>query len=76
MTFGYWSKVNAVDTVAAGDSFNGALAEALSEGKRLHEAVLFGNAMGVLTVQKKGAIPSLHTRAGLEEFLRSGAPPR
>lgn len=31
------------------------------------------NAMGVLTVQKKGAIPSLHTRAGLEEFLRSGA---
>lgn len=31
------------------------------------------NAMGALTVQKKGAIPSLHTRAGLEEFLRSGA---
>lgn len=53
MTFGYWSKVKAVDTVAAGDSFNGAIAEALSEGKSLHEAVLFGNAMGVLTVQKK-----------------------
>lgn len=31
------------------------------------------NAMGALTVQKKGAIPSLHTRAELEEFLRSGA---
>lgn len=66
-------KVKAVDTVAAGDSFNGALAVALSEGKSLHEAVLFGNAMGALTVQKKGAIPSLHTRAELEEFLRSGA---
>ena len=73
MTFGYWSKVKAIGTVAAGDSFNGALAAALSEGKSLHEAVLFGNAMGALTVQKKGAIPSLHTRAELEEFLRSGA---
>lgn len=73
MTFGYWSKVKAVDTVAAGDSFNGALAAALSEGKSLHEAVLFGNAMACALSAKKGAIPSLHTRAELEEFLRSGA---
>ena len=34
---------------------------------------VLGDAMGALTVQKKGAIPALHTRAELEEFLRSGA---
>lgn len=53
-------KVKAVDTVAAGDSFNGALAVALTEGKTLKEAVQFANAMGALTVTEKGAIPSLH----------------
>lgn len=62
-------KVKAVDTVAAGDSFNGAFAVALTEGKTLKEAVQFANAMGALTVTKKGAIPSLHTRAQVEEFI-------
>lgn len=62
-------KAKAVDTVAAGDSFNGALAVALTEGKTLREAVKFANAMGALTVTKKGAIPSLHTRKQVEEFL-------
>ncbi|MBO4356323.1 MAG: ribokinase, partial [Clostridia bacterium] len=38
-----------IDTVAAGDSFNGALAVGLSEGKSLHDAVVFANAMGSLT---------------------------
>ncbi len=63
-------KVQAVDTVAAGDSFNGALAVALIEGKSLQESVRFANAMGALTVQKKGAIPSLHYRADVEKVLR------
>lgn len=62
-------KVKAVDTVAAGDSFNGALAVALTEGKTLKESVRFANAMGALTVQKQGAIPSLHTRAEVEKFI-------
>lgn len=63
-------RVKAVDTVAAGDSFNGALAVALCEGMPVFEAVRFANAMGALTVQVKGAIPSLHTRAEVEAFLR------
>lgn len=62
-------KVKTVDTVAAGDSFNGALAVALTEGKTLKESVRFANAMGALTVQKQGAIPSLHTRAEVEKFI-------
>ena len=57
-------KVTAVDTVAAG-------AVAITEGKSLNEALRFANAMGALTVQVKGAIPSLHTRAEVDEFLRS-----
>ena len=62
-------RVKAVDTVAAGDSFNGALAVALTEGKTLPQAVRFANAMGALTVQINGAIPSLHTRMQLEDFI-------
>ena len=58
-----------MDTVAAGDSFNGAFAVALMEGKPLQEAVKFANAMGALTVTQKGAIPSLHTRKQVEEFI-------
>lgn len=63
-------KVNAVDTVAAGDSFNGAFAVALTEGKSLRDAVKFANAMGALTVLVKGAIPSMHTREEVEAFIR------
>ena len=65
-------KVKAVDTVAAGDSFNGALAVALTEGETLEQAVRFANAMGALTVQKKGAI---HCRAD-EHHTRSSGPLR
>ncbi len=64
-------KVKAVDTVAAGDSFNGAFAVALTEGKTLQEAVKFANAMGALTVTKNGAIPSLHTRKEVIEFIET-----
>lgn len=66
-------KVKTIDTVAAGDSFNGAFAVAISEGKDLESSVKFANAMGALTVQKEGAIPSLHTRKQVEEFILNNA---
>lgn len=66
-------KVKPVDTVAAGDSFNAALAVAVTEGRSLYESLRFANAMGALTVQVKGAIPSLHSREEVEEFLHSRA---
>lgn len=65
--------VNAVDTVAAGDSFTGALAVALTEGKTIFEAVCFANATAALTVQKHGAIPSLHYREDVERFMINAA---
>jgi ribokinase len=61
--------VDVLDTTAAGDSFVAALAVGLAEGKSLHEACYFANAVGALTVTKLGAQPSLPTRAEVNEFL-------
>lgn len=62
-------KVKAIDTVAAGDSFNGALAYSILKGNSLDESVRFANAVGALTVTKEGAIPSLPYAKEVEAFL-------
>lgn len=62
-------QVNAVDTVAAGDAFNGGLAVALWEGKSLHEAVEWASAVAALSVMKSGAQPSMPPREQVETFL-------
>ncbi|MDW7761209.1 MAG: ribokinase [Acidobacteriota bacterium] len=61
--------VQAVDTTAAGDVFNGALAVALVEGKTLHEAVRFASAAAALSVTRPGAQPSIPGRAEINDFL-------
>jgi ribokinase len=48
-------QVHAVDTTAAGDVFNGALAVALSEGMHLRDAVQFGCNAAALSVTRLGA---------------------
>jgi ribokinase len=48
-------KTNAIDTTAAGDVFNGALAEALSEGMVMKDAVLFANKAAAISVTRMGA---------------------
>jgi len=62
--------VEAVDTVAAGDAFAGALAALLAEGRDAHEALRYASAAGALAVTQAGALPSLPTRAAVESFLR------
>ncbi len=62
-------KVDPVDTTAAGDVFNGALAVALAEGKPLRDAVRFANAAGALSVTRLGAQPSAPKRADIEAML-------
>ena len=52
-------KVVAVDTTAAGDTFNGGLAVALAEGKTLLEAVEFGNKAAAISVTRFGAQSSV-----------------
>ncbi|WP_026079575.1 ribokinase [Spirulina subsalsa] len=51
--------VTAIDTVAAGDAFNGALAAAIASRKPLSEALHWGMVAGALSVTKNGAQPSL-----------------
>ena len=63
-------KVKPVDTTAAGDIFNGALAVALAEGKPLPSAVRFANAAAALSVTKLGAQPSAPTRKEIERLLK------
>lgn len=48
-------QVDAVDTTAAGDTFNGALTVALSKSIGIKEAILFANRAASLTVTKLGA---------------------
>jgi ribokinase len=59
--------VDAVDATAAGDTFNGALAVALSEGRPLEEAIAFANRSAALSVTRLGAQASIPTRAEVEE---------
>jgi ribokinase len=62
--------VRAVDTTAAGDAFNGALAVALGSKIPLTEAVRFACGAGALAATAPGARPSLPSRARLDGFLR------
>jgi ribokinase len=64
-------KVKVVDTTAAGDCFNGALAVALAEGKEKGDALRFANAAGALACTSPGAQTSLPGRAAVEKLIRS-----
>ncbi|GFE71122.1 ribokinase [Chroococcus sp. FPU101] len=66
-------KITPVDTVAAGDAFNGAMAAAFHEGLSLQESLIWGAAAGALAVSKQGAQPSLPSRATFEAFLQTNS---
>lgn len=58
--------VEAVDTTAAGDVFNGALSVAIAEGKDLEQAVRFACQAASVTVTKMGAQSSIPYRNELK----------
>jgi ribokinase len=68
-------KVTPVDTTAAGDTFNGALAVALAEGMAMIDAVRFANAAGAISVTRMGAQPSAPSRKEIEKLLNAGKTP-
>lgn len=63
-------RVEAVDTTAAGDCFNGAFAAALAEGMDTEEAIRFANVAASIAVTRKGALDSLPDRRETEDVVR------
>lgn len=61
-------KVNAVDTTAAGDVYNGAMCAALAEGMALREALRFATKASAISVSREGAQPSIPTREEVDNF--------
>ncbi|WP_137989975.1 ribokinase [Streptomyces vilmorinianum] len=59
-------RVRAVDTTAAGDTFVGALAVALGEGRPVREALAWASAAAALSVQHEGASSSMPYRSEID----------
>ncbi len=62
-------KVKAVDSTAAGDAFNGALAVALMRGFGLEDAVRFAAAAGAMSATRSGAQTSMPTAKEVVHLL-------
>jgi ribokinase len=67
-------RVEAVDTVGAGDAFNGALAAALADGRDLRQAVDWAIAAAALAVTKPGAQSALPFRDAIDRLARQTRP--
>lgn len=63
-------KVDPVDTTGAGDTFNGAFAVAIAEGKEIEEALRFANRAASISITKSGAQGGMPTRGEVEELLK------
>ena len=66
--------VRAVDSTAAGDTFNAALAVALAEGMSIENALRFANAAAAISVTRSGAQTSAPDRADVERLLGAAKP--
>ncbi|UXN03182.1 ribokinase [Bartonella sp. HY406] len=64
-------KVTAIDSVAAGDSFNAGLATGLANGLAIDEAIRIAGAAGALATTKKGASEAAPTWHEITQLLES-----
>jgi ribokinase len=62
--------VRAVDTVGAGDAFNGGLVYALASGRSMEEAIPFASRVAAYSVTLPGVVASLPTLNELESFFK------
>ncbi|MNJ57353.1 putative sugar kinase YdjH [compost metagenome] len=60
-----------VDTTGAGDSFNGGLAVAISQGHTLSDACQYGNAVAALSTTKLGAQTGMPTGQEVAQFIKN-----
>lgn len=60
--------VDAIDTTAAGDVYNGALCAVLAEGKSLEQALAFATKASAISVTRAGAQPSVPSREEVDNF--------
>jgi ribokinase len=65
--------VQTIDTVAAGDCFNGAFAVALLEGRDPWQAARFANAAAAICVTRRGAQAAMPTRAEVDALMAKHA---
>jgi len=66
-------RVEAIDTTAAGDTFNGALVAGLQEGKSMDDAIRFAHAAASISVTRLGAQTSIPSRAEVDNFLKANS---
>ena len=64
-------QAEAVDSVGAGDAFNGSLAASLAEGMTIHQAARRANAAASVAVTRPGAQGALPTRDEINQILKS-----
>lgn len=64
-------RVEAVDTTAAGDTYNGVLASVIAEGRSLIEAVHDANIAAAISVTRMGAQPAAPTRKEIENMKKA-----
>jgi ribokinase len=62
-------RVTTVDSTGAGDTFCGAFAAAIAEGREFVDAAEFATAAAALSVQALGAVPSIPTRSLIDEAV-------
>ncbi|WP_325894809.1 ribokinase [Grimontia sp. NTOU-MAR1] len=66
-------RVEATDTTAAGDTFNGAFVTGLMESMPLESAIKFAHAAAAISVTRFGAQTSIPTRDEVNAFLKEHA---
>ena len=69
LEFVHSEKVNAIQTTGAGDSYVGAVASELLDGKTLTQACRFATKCSALTVMKVGAQDAMPFRSDIEKFF-------
>lgn len=63
-------RINAVDSTAAGDAFNGGFTCAIARGESVRSAMRYGSACGAITASRRGSLPSLPNGDEVEQFLK------